>query len=91
MELYSQGYIIDFEDGTRALVPRNIRHVTVLYQEHTVGEGETLFSISNKYYRDTTLWHRIVEANDIIDPVVLTVGDTLIIPTDGENPASTVL
>jgi len=91
MDLYSQSYIVEFNDNTRALVLQNIRHVTVLYKEHVVVAGETLYIIANRYYQDTTDWYVIAEANDIVDPVVLIPGTTLIIPIDGKNSSRTIL
>src|SRR5437016_11746009 len=44
--------------------------------------GDTLFSISRKFYKSPKRWQRILEANktSIRDPQKLTVGQTLVIP-----------
>jgi tetratricopeptide (TPR) repeat protein len=49
---------------------------------YTVREGDTLASISRKFYKSPNRWHQILEANrkSIRDPKKLTVGQTLIIP-----------
>jgi LysM repeat protein len=46
--------------------------------KHTVKSGETLFAISTKY--GTTV-AKIVEANDIVNPNLIDIGQVLIIPT----------
>jgi nucleoid-associated protein YgaU len=47
-----------------------------------VREGDTLASISRKFYKSPKRWQRILEANkgSIHDPKKLTVGQTLVIP-----------
>ncbi|MDR1595696.1 MAG: LysM peptidoglycan-binding domain-containing protein [Puniceicoccales bacterium] len=49
---------------------------------HTVKEGETLSSISTKYYGNPNLWQKILEANDQIlkDPADLRPGQNLMVP-----------
>jgi tetratricopeptide (TPR) repeat protein len=49
---------------------------------YTVREGDTLASISRKFYKSPKRWQRILEANkgSIHDPKKLTVGQTLVIP-----------
>jgi nucleoid-associated protein YgaU len=47
-----------------------------------VQSGDTLFSISRKFYKSPKRWKAILEANkkNIRDPKDLTVGQTLVIP-----------
>jgi LysM repeat protein len=49
---------------------------------YVVRSGDTLFSISRKFYKSSKHWKEILEANrkDIPDPKKLTVGETLVIP-----------
>ena len=49
---------------------------------YVVREGDTLASISRKFYKSSARWHKILEANKgiIHDPKKLTVGQTLAIP-----------
>ncbi len=49
---------------------------------YVVQSGDTLFSISRKFYKSPTHWKDILNANrkSIHDPKKLTVGQTLIIP-----------
>ena len=51
-------------------------------QAYIVQSGDTLFSISRKFYKSPKRWKAILEANkkNIRDPKDLTVGQTLIIP-----------
>src|SRR6266487_371222 len=49
---------------------------------YVVQSGDTLFSISRKFYKSTKHWKEILDANEknIRNPKKLTVGQTLIIP-----------
>jgi LysM repeat protein len=49
---------------------------------YVVQSGDTLFSISRKFYKSPKHWKQILEANEknIRDPKKLTVGQTLVIP-----------
>lgn len=51
-------------------------------RSYVVQSGDTLFSISRKFYKSPTRWKDILNANrkNIHDPKKLTVGQTLIIP-----------
>jgi LysM repeat protein len=51
-------------------------------QAYVVQSGDTLFSISRKFYKSPTRWKEILNANrkNIDDPKKLTVGQTLVIP-----------
>jgi LysM repeat protein len=51
-------------------------------QTYVVQSGDTLFSISRKFYNSPKRWKQILEANrkSIRDPKDLTVGQTLVIP-----------
>lgn len=66
---YESGYVIDYEDGDFSLESEfnTIRDESsdIL---HTVLEGETLQSISYKYYGDSGLWYHIANVNSIFNP-----------------------
>lgn len=49
---------------------------------HTVVSGDTLYHLARKYYDDSTMWHKIYEANEdtIEDESFLVKGQILIIP-----------
>ena len=51
-------------------------------QTYVVQSGDTLVSISRKFYKSSKRWQAILEANkkNIRDPKDLTVGQTLVIP-----------
>jgi len=50
-------------------------------QTYVVESGDTLFSISRKFYKSSKRWKAILEANkNIRDPKDLTVGQTIVIP-----------
>lgn len=51
-------------------------------QSYVVQSGDTLFSISRKFYKSPKRWKEILNANrkNIRDPKKLTVGQTLVIP-----------
>jgi LysM repeat protein len=51
-------------------------------QTYVVQSGDTLFSISRKFYKSPKRWKDILDANrkSIRDPKKLTVGQTLVIP-----------
>jgi nucleoid-associated protein YgaU len=51
-------------------------------QTYVVHSGDTLFSISRKFYKSPKRWKVILEANkkNIRDPKDLTIGQTLVIP-----------
>lgn len=51
-------------------------------QTYVVQSGDTLFSISRKFYDSPKRWKAILEANtkNIRDPKDLTIGQTLVIP-----------
>ena len=51
-------------------------------RSYVVQSGDTLFSISRKFYRSPKRWKDILEANrkNIHDPKKLTVGQSLVIP-----------
>ncbi|MDP7366202.1 MAG: LysM peptidoglycan-binding domain-containing protein, partial [Candidatus Pacebacteria bacterium] len=49
---------------------------------HTVVSGDTLYHLAREYYDDSTMWHKIYEANEdtIEDESSLVKGQILIIP-----------
>jgi LysM repeat protein len=55
------------------------------YVEHTVQRGETLSSIARKY---GTSWSAIAQANNLANPSVIVVGQTLKIPTSDSSSGS---
>ena len=64
----------------------DIAEVGYEYIEHTVVDGDTLFSLAGYYYhrllpRACALWWAIAEANEIVDPTQkLVAGMKLVVP-----------
>ena len=75
-----QGTIIQYSNGDRQIVPNFEYGSFPEYTNHLVDEDDTILAIANQYYRDTSGWILIVEANNILNPVELEVGSMLIIP-----------
>lgn len=51
--------------------------------KHTVGKGDSLWSIAEKYYQDGYKWTEIKAANNLSDSDKLTEGQELVIPQIG--------
>ena len=51
-----------------------------LSKQHVVKARDTLISIANDEYADSTKWRLIAEANNLDDPLAVQPGQTLIIP-----------
>ena len=77
----NDSYVVKYKDGESS-----VERVDKTYslkssnRSHTVLEGETLQSISFRYYGDSGRWGDIATFNGIIDPFSLEVGDSLQIP-----------
>jgi hypothetical protein len=56
---------------------------------YTVGAGDTLQGIARGAYGDAQLWYRIAEANGLTGNNDLTLGLTLVIPSNVTNSANT--
>ena len=54
----------------------------VVNKVYTVGAGDTLWSIANKFYGKGWLWRKVYDANDdkLSNPDIIRVGQALIIP-----------
>src|SRR5881394_4630127 len=62
--------------------PGKIKRAETARQTYVVQRGDTLASISRKFYKTSTRWKQILDANrNVIDnPKKLVVGQTLVIP-----------
>jgi len=56
-----------------------------VHRVHRVVSGDTLQSMAWREYGDATKWRTIAEANDIDDPMVLTIGQELVIPASTDR------
>ena len=54
--------------------------VTTGYQTYTIKKGDTLGSISKKFFGTTTKWKLIAETNNISNPASIKIGQVLEIP-----------
>jgi LysM repeat protein len=53
---------------------------------HVVGAGETLSGLAATYLGNPAQWRDIAKANQVDDPLDLTVGQSLVIPPPGAGP-----
>ncbi|MBR4328531.1 MAG: LysM peptidoglycan-binding domain-containing protein, partial [Candidatus Riflebacteria bacterium] len=68
------------EDSTSADSNWNGGSVTTGYQTYTIKKGDTLGSISKKFFGTTTKWKLIAETNNISNPGAIKIGQVLEIP-----------
>lgn len=68
--------------GEQAATPAKTKNPDTARQTYVVQHGDTLASISRKFYKTSTHWKQILAANrDVIDdPKKLIAGQTLVIP-----------
>lgn len=80
-DLYENAFIINYEEGDRSLQRRSIVHQEDIGdQYHVVRLTDTITSISYKYYSKPLYWYLIADVNEIVNPLDLELGQTLIIP-----------
>jgi nucleoid-associated protein YgaU len=53
-------------------------------ETYVIKEGDTLLELANEFYGDPSLDDYIAEANDILDPSLISAGTEIIIPPDPE-------
>jgi len=81
--LYNRCYLIEYTEGDKALHRTPIWYIgTSEDKYHVVKDGETLHSISEKYYNSQYPWFLIADANAqlIEDIFSLPIGTSLVIP-----------
>lgn len=66
----------------QSATPGKTKNIDTARQTYVVRRGDTLASISRKFYKTSTRWKQILDANrNVIDsPKKLTAGQTLVIP-----------
>ncbi len=57
--------------------------------KYTIKQGDTLFSIAEKYYKDGYQYPKIVEANSLVSENAIEVGQTITIPKLETTPSPT--
>ncbi len=71
------------EEAVKDIQPEN------LPGKYTVKEGDTLFTIAEKYYKDGTRYQELANANNLQDPNLINVDQVLEIPKlEAEKPES---
>ena len=81
--LYDKGYIVNYNEGDSSLHRTPLGYlVSVNDIFHTIRDGESLLSISRKYYNTQKLWYVIADVNMglIEDIFQLPVGTDIVIP-----------
>jgi len=80
--LYDRGYLIDFGDNEVVVHRTPITYIqSVKDSYYVIVYGDTLYSISRKYYGSSSLWFMIADVNDNIEDIFdLPFGDTILIP-----------
>lgn len=83
MKAYDIIKVITFSDQTQLVEEYgSVNPPDSVNPIHEVLQGETLLTISLRYYRNHSSWVNIFLANDLINPFELEMGSKLIIPTD---------
>jgi len=79
-DLYTNGYIVQYQDELS--LERDPVYVKADVEDsiHTVKDGDTLQSISFRYYRNEFYWYIIADVNEVDNPFFLETGTQLIIP-----------
>jgi len=81
IDLYNNGFIINYPDGDQSLQRNPIEHNQDIGDKyHTVKLGDTITSIAYMFYKKPLYWYMIADANNIFNPLDLEIGRTLIIP-----------
>ena len=72
----------EVEETIDAVETKQDNEMSINATRHTVVSGDTLYHLAREYYDDSTMWHKIYEANEdtIEDESSLIKGQILIIP-----------
>lgn len=80
-DAYSDSYRIIYEEGDESLQRRPINHREDINDiVYTIREEDTLTRIAFKFYSNPLLWFLIADANNIINPFDIEIGQNIIIP-----------
>lgn len=78
---YAKGVIIKYKDDTLALFRGKLIYVESPQDKyHIISDNERLDTIAYLYYQNSKLWWVLADTNKIFDPLLLTVGQTILIP-----------
>ena len=88
MNIYDDGSVIEFPDGTGLLISSFNPYIfgSVLGETtYFIKDEDTLFSIASNFYGDTRMWYAIAEWNNNIDsPLELVTGLEIKLPNFGQ-------
>lgn len=81
--LYDESILISYNEGDTSLEPvEKIIKDDINDSSHIVKDGDTLQSISHKFYKDSRKWWLIARKNQLDDVFNLIIGSELIIPNN---------
>ena len=81
VDAFSSGYRIYYKEGDESLQRSMIIHKEDLNDTiYTIKEGDTITSISYRFYNEPLYWFIIADVNNIENPLELTIGNNIIIP-----------
>ena len=84
--LYANGFSIDLTQGRKLLKRNKIKYTpsAINDRSHRLVEGDTLWSLADRFYQNSKLYHIIADVNNIENPLDITalVGTELIIPDE---------
>lgn len=81
MSAYSNSIVYKFPEGDANLVRVPYQYTPSSEDKiYEVIEGDRLDTLAFKFYRDSKLWYIIADSNDLINPFVLELGQSLVIP-----------
>lgn len=78
---YITGFLVKLADDERALYRNRIKHLPSpndIY--HTVTYADRIDILAFNYYKNSKYWWVIADVNDLLNPLDLEVGQSLIIP-----------
>lgn len=83
---YENSYIVEYPNGEQTLERFSYEHDKSSKDIiHTVLDGETIQSISFKYYGDSGFWYVIADMNGIYNPITEVIpGIQILIPFGGQ-------
>lgn len=88
----NDGFYIESNNSMSADSSWSGGSVTTGYQTYTIKKGDTLGSISKKFFGTTTKWKLIAETNNISNPGAIKIGQVLEIPaTQLEKGQGTIM
>lgn len=80
-DLYTNAIINNYEEGQPTLDRQRFSYkVSKDDKVYNIKQGDTLQSIAHKFYGNSKYWYVIADVNEILNPLLLNIGEQLIIP-----------